>query len=61
MELDIPSEANGNVINWPVSPGINEGITDMGRELGPAFLNGKNVATDVRSAAKVANHDLGRG
>ncbi|HVX46242.1 MAG TPA: extracellular solute-binding protein, partial [Mycobacteriales bacterium] len=54
-------EANGQVINWPVSPGMNEALTDMGRELGPAYLNGKDVEDRVRSAAKVADHDLDRG
>lgn len=51
-------EAHGKTINWPVSAGINEAITAMTRELGPAYLGSTAVPKAVRNAAKVANHDL---
>ena len=54
-------EALGRTVNWPVSPGINEAITDMTRELGPAYLGSTAVPKAVKSAAKVANHDLKTG
>ena len=55
------AEAQGHVINWPVSPGMNQALTDMQRDMGPAYLGGGSVAPALAAAAKDANNDLSSG
>lgn len=51
-------EAQGQVVNFPVGPGIGEAITDIGAALGPAYLNTQSVPDATRHAVEVGNHDL---
>lgn len=53
-------EARGQVVNFPVSPGIEEALPDMGQQLGPAFLNTEPLHTALDGAVRAANHDLDR-
>jgi multiple sugar transport system substrate-binding protein len=52
------NESKWNVVYWPVTPGMNQAQSDIANLLAPAYLNGKNVAGAVDSAAKQANNDL---
>jgi multiple sugar transport system substrate-binding protein len=55
------SEAAGNVVDWPNTPGMNQGLTDMGSDMGPIWLGGGNLANTTAALAKAygdANHDL---
>jgi multiple sugar transport system substrate-binding protein len=51
-------ESKWNVVYWPVTPGMNQAQLDIANLLAPAYLNGKNIAGAVDSAAKQANSDL---
>lgn len=51
-------EAQGKVVNFPVSPSVGGAITDLGLALGPAFLGSSSVPAAVRNASAVADHDL---
>jgi len=55
------SESKGNLTDWPNTPGMNQGLTDMQRDMGPIWLGPGSLAqtsTDVAQAATDANHDL---
>lgn len=55
------SEAHGKVVNWPNTPGMNQGLTDMGTDMGPIWLgpgSKSNTASLLAKAAGDANHDL---
>jgi hypothetical protein len=49
------------VVDWPVSPGMNQALTDMQRDMGPVYLSGGNVTSALAAAAKDANNDLANG
>jgi multiple sugar transport system substrate-binding protein len=54
-------EAHGNVVDWPNTPGMNQGLTDMGLDMGPIWLGAgseSNTASLLSKAAAAANHDL---
>jgi multiple sugar transport system substrate-binding protein len=55
------SESKGNLTNWPNTPGMNQGLTDMQRDMGPIWLGpGTPAQTSaaITTAANDANHDL---
>jgi multiple sugar transport system substrate-binding protein len=54
-------EAHGNVVNWPNTPGMNQGLTDMGTTMGPIWLGPESlssVSSILKNAYRLANHDL---
>jgi multiple sugar transport system substrate-binding protein len=54
-------ESTGNLTNWPNTPGMNQGLTDMQRDMGPIWLGPGTLAqtsANITSAANDANHDL---
>jgi len=55
------SESQGNLLDWPNTPGMNQGLTDMQRDMGPIWLGPGTLAqtsADVATAASDADHDL---
>lgn len=55
------SESTGNLTDWPNTPGMNQGLTDMQRDMGPIWLGPGTIAqtsADITTAASDANHDL---
>jgi len=55
------AESKGNLTNWPNTPGMNQGLTDMQRDMGPIWLGPGTLgqtSSDVATAASDANHDL---
>ncbi len=55
------SESKGNLTDWPNTPGMNQGLTDMQRDMGPIWLGPGTLAqtsADIATAASDANHDL---
>ncbi len=55
------NEAAGKVVDWPNTPGMNQGLTDMASDMGPIWLGGGNLANTTSALAKAygdANHDL---
>jgi multiple sugar transport system substrate-binding protein len=55
------SESKGNLTNWPNTPGMNQGLTDMQRDMGPIWLGPGTLAQTsaaIATAANDANHDL---
>ncbi len=55
------SESKGNLTNWPNTPGMNQGLTDMQRDMGPIWLGPGTLAQTsaaIATAASDANHDL---
>ena len=41
-------EAVGKVVDWPNTPGMNQGLTDMGTAMGPIWL-GPESLSNVKS------------
>lgn len=55
------SESKGHLTDWPNTPGMNQGLTDMQRDMGPIWLGPgtlSQTSADVAKAAADANHDL---
>jgi multiple sugar transport system substrate-binding protein len=55
------SESKGNLTDWPNTPGMNQGLTDMQRDMGPIWLGQGTLAQTSAAVAKAAadaNHDL---
>lgn len=55
------AEAQGNVVDWPNTPGMNQGLTDMASDMGPIWLGPGNLASTTSALQKAygdANHDL---
>jgi multiple sugar transport system substrate-binding protein len=55
------SESKGNLTDWPNTPGMNQGLTDMQRDMGPIWLGPGTLAqtsSAIATAASDANHDL---
>ncbi len=55
------NEAHGNVVDWPNTPGMNQGLTDMQTDMGPIWLSAGNLSSttsDLSKAYSAANHDL---
>ena len=51
-------EQRGKTIPYPLANGAFAALTVMGRDLGPAFLKGGGVTSDLKSAASDANAAL---
>jgi multiple sugar transport system substrate-binding protein len=55
------TESTKNLVDWPNTPGMNQALTDMGRDMGPIWLgplSSSAVSSDMSTAASDANHDL---
>lgn len=55
------NESKENVTDWPNTPGMNQGLTDMGRDMGPIWLGPSTASATsaaIARAASDANHDL---
>jgi multiple sugar transport system substrate-binding protein len=55
------TEASGNVVDWPNTPGMNQGLTDMQTAMGPIWLGPETLSKTtslLSSAYAAANHDL---
>ena len=52
------TEAHGHTVTWPVAPGMNQALTDMGRDMGPIYLGRGSVSSSLGAAAKDANNAL---
>ena len=52
------TEAHGQVVNFPVSPGIGEALTEVGNDLGPAWLGTEPVSQALKTAQTDANYIL---
>ena len=52
------TEAHGQVVNFPVSPGIGDALTEIVNDLGPAWLGTEPVSTALQTAQKDANYVL---
>jgi multiple sugar transport system substrate-binding protein len=55
------SESKGNLLDWPNTPGMNQGLTDMQRDMAPIWLGARTpaqTAAAITAAANDANHDL---
>ena len=55
------SESRGKLTDWPNTPGMNQGLTDMQRDMGPIWLGPGTLAQTSAAVAKAAadaNHDL---
>jgi hypothetical protein len=55
------SESKGSLTNWPNTPGMNQALTDMQRDMGPIWLGPGTLAqtaANVKAAESDANHDL---
>ena len=52
------TESHWNVVDWPITPGMNQAQLDIANQLAPAYLSGKNVTQAVHAAARQANDDL---
>jgi hypothetical protein len=55
------SESKGNLLDWPNTPGMNQGLTDMQRDMGPIWLGPGSLAqtsANISTAASDTDHDL---
>ena len=52
------TEAHGKVVNFPVSPGIGDALTEVGNDLGPAWLGTESASQALNTAQSDANYIL---
>jgi multiple sugar transport system substrate-binding protein len=52
------TEAHGKVVNFPVSPGIGDALTDIVNDLGPAWLGTESVSQALATAQTDADYVL---
>jgi len=52
------TEAHGQVVNFPVGPGMTDALTVMQNDLGPAWLGTEPVSTALNTAENDANYVL---
>ena len=52
------TEAHGKVVNFPVSPGVGDALTEVGNDLGPAWLGTEPVHQALKTAQTDANYIL---
>jgi len=52
------TEAHGQVVNFPNSPGVGDALTDVDNDLGPAFLGTEPVSQALKTAQTDANYVL---
>jgi multiple sugar transport system substrate-binding protein len=55
------TEAQGKVVNFPVSSGMGAALTQIGNDLGPAWLGSTSVSSALRQASNDANYALKTG
>jgi multiple sugar transport system substrate-binding protein len=51
-------EAHGKTVNFPVSTGIGEGLTDVSTSLGPVFLGSEAVTSGLKGATTILDYRL---
>lgn len=51
-------EAHGKTVNFPVSDGIANALTDIQNDLGPAFLGTQSTSSALGAAQKSADHQI---
>ena len=52
------TESHWNVVEWPITPGMDQAQQDIANQLAPAYLSGGNVGPAVDAAAHQADDDL---
>ena len=52
------TEAHGKVVNFPVSPGVGDAITQVFTDLGPAWLGTESVGSALQKSETDANYVL---
>jgi multiple sugar transport system substrate-binding protein len=52
------TEAHGKVVNFPVSPGMTEALTEIGNDLGPAFFGTESTSQALKTAQVDADYVL---
>ena len=52
------TEAHGQVVNFPVSAGIGEALTEIVNDLGPAWLGTEPVSSALKTAQTDADYVL---
>jgi len=52
------TEAHGQVVNFPNTPGVGDALTDIVNDLGPAFLGTEPVSQALQTAQTDANYVL---
>ena len=55
------TEAQGKVVNFPVSSGMGAALTQIANDLGPAWLGSASVSSALRQASNDANYALKTG
>ncbi len=55
------TEAHGKVVNFPVSSGMGAALTQIGNDLGPAWLGSTSVSSALKQASNDANYALKTG
>jgi multiple sugar transport system substrate-binding protein len=55
------TEAQGKVINFPVSPGIGDALTEIVSDLGPVWLGTQSVSSALKTAQIDADYALKTG
>jgi hypothetical protein len=52
------TEAHGKVVNFPVSPGVGDALTEVGNDLAPAWLGTEPASQALKTAQTDANYIL---
>jgi hypothetical protein len=52
------TEAHGKVVNFPVSPGVGDALTEIQNDLGPAWLGTESVSQALKTAQADADYTL---
>ena len=52
------TEAHGKVVNFPVSPGVGDALTEVVNDLGPAWLGTESVSSALKTAQADADYIL---
>jgi hypothetical protein len=55
------TEAQGKVVNFPVSSGMGAALTQIVNDLGPAWLGSQSVSSALKAAEGNANYALKTG
>ncbi len=55
------TEAHGNVVNFPVTPGVGDALTQIVSDLGPAWLGTESVSSALKTAQADADYALKTG
>ena len=52
------TEAHGKVVNFPVSAGVGDALTEVVNDLGPAWLGTESVSAALKTAQTDADYVL---